>query len=275
MYVTMRSPITRWVGGKMHLVDILSRDLPSFNTYIEPCAGSACLCFHIRPSKFILNDTNTHLTNVFSSIRADPEEVYSNLRTITHHYNISNAEERNRLYYDIRDEFNVNNELSKAEKAAYFVFLNKTCFNGLCRYNKKKHFNVSHNKKVKLDIPSFKEWIDMHSIMENGDIYNLNYEDIVYKAIQGDFIYFDPPHTFNIIQHKRMHFLFKKCDSLGVYAMMTFVDDPVLNDMYSCYELERVHTQHGMGKTKDAIMIVRSWLKKESFSDVKSYIISF
>ena len=133
-------PFLKWAGGKSRLVPILRKCVPrNFGRYFEPFLGGGALFFNLLPASAVLGDSNCELIHCFKTVRDRPNEVTEHLRTL------SVGEEE---YYRIRG---INPEtLSSTARAARFIYLNKTCFNGLYRVNKKGLFNTPFGKYKKV-----------------------------------------------------------------------------------------------------------------------------
>ena len=178
-------PFLRWAGSKRlllkHLIPLIPRH---FGTYFEPFLGSGSLYFHLQPKKAALNDKANNVIDLFRALRNDVEGVLSHIKTLT------NDE---KTYYFIRS----NRSVDPQQRAAEFLFLNKTCWNGLYRVNMSGNFNVPYgNNKVA-------EIVDTENLRRCAELLhetkpvltNIDFEEAVtgYKA--GDFAYFDPPYV--------------------------------------------------------------------------------
>ena len=125
-------PFLKWAGGKTQLIPELSKYIPvSFNKYIEPFIGGGAFFFYLNPEKAIISDSNEELITTYAAVRDNVEEIIVTLNEY------KNEES---FFYKIR-ALNPN-KLSVTERAARLIYLNKTCFNGLYRVNKKGEFNV-------------------------------------------------------------------------------------------------------------------------------------
>ena len=124
-------PVVKWAGGKTQMLDILVLNKPEkFNKYIEPFIGGGALFFDLSPENAIISDSNPELINLYKVIADDVDELIVKLKEM------KNEEE---FYYMVRATNP--DTLTKIEKAARTLFLNRTCFNGLYRVNKKGEFN--------------------------------------------------------------------------------------------------------------------------------------
>lgn len=178
-------PFLNWAGGKRWLAKnhLSSSIFPKYKRYIEPFAGSAAMFFAEKPELAVLNDVNTNLTKTYTAIKNNWFKVYKYLEE--HHY--SHGPE---YYYFIR-EFDTANIY---EEAAKFIYLNRTCFNGLYRVNQDGQFNVPIGTKTKaiLDTDNF---LLVSKLLKNVEILNKDFQMIVDSTSAGDFIFVDPPYT--------------------------------------------------------------------------------
>lgn len=150
-------PFVKWAGGKGSLIKQLVNYLPNDIeeqqnvTYIEPFVGGGAMLFYMLThytniKRAIINDVNEDLISCYLLIKNDPLKLIALLREIKEeYYQLANIEEKTRYYYKMREKYN-NNDFAKGERAACFIFLNKTCFNGLYRVNTKGKFNVPFGK---------------------------------------------------------------------------------------------------------------------------------
>lgn len=186
-------PFLKWAGGKRWLVEQHSSLFPrKFNCYIEPFLGSGSVFFHLAPSRAILSDANADLIACYTQIRDSPEKLAELLRE--HHENHCSD-----YYYEIRaTEFG-----SETEQAAKFLYLNRTCFNGIYRVNLKGEFNVPIGTKTNVVLKSD----DFHGVserLENALIVHGDFAESMRRAMEGDFVYVDPPYT---VRHNTNGFL--------------------------------------------------------------------
>ena len=129
-------PVLKWAGGKTQLLPELVEKMPdNYNNYIEPFFGGGALFFHTQPSTAILADINPELANLYEMVKSKPAAIIELLETY------ENTED---FFYNLRSEDR--ESLSKEKQAARTLYLNKTCFNGLYRVNKKGHFNTPYGR---------------------------------------------------------------------------------------------------------------------------------
>lgn len=178
-------PFVKWVGGKRSLLDELHKHLPeSFNTYYEPFVGGGALFFSIydKVKKAVLSDTNFELIITYKVIQKEPQKLIEALR--------KHSEKHSKeYYYKIRST----NPKTAINIASRFLYLNKTCFNGLYRVNKQGKFNSPIGDYKDPNIVQEENILACHEALQGVDIYNYTFEKIPLPS-KGDFVYFDPPY---------------------------------------------------------------------------------
>lgn len=179
------SPFLKWVGGKSQLLSELTKYVPlKFNSYIEPFVGGGALFFHLSPEVAIINDSNEELINAYRVVRDDVEELIEILSTYDYDED---------FYYELRANSPL--KLSKIERAARLLYLNKTCFNGLYRVNKKNEFNVPFGSYSNPTICNSEKLLAANKVLQNTIIECGDYKSTLNKyAKRGDLIYIDPPY---------------------------------------------------------------------------------
>lgn len=199
-------PFVKWAGGKGSLVKILASHLPSDFcdkenvTYIEPFVGGGAMLFYMLTHfpnirRVVINDVNADLILCYQLIKNNPQILIEQLKQIENEYKpLQTMEEKSIYYYNMRDKYN-STLLMDYKRAACFIFLNKTCFNGLYRVNSNGKFNVPFGKYKKPVICDDKLIMTDHEFLKNVDIYAGNYSEISRHLGNGYiFIYIDPPY---------------------------------------------------------------------------------
>ena len=177
-------PILRWAGSKRKLLPILHKNVPiSFNRYVEPFCGSACLFFSLNPEKAILGDINPDLIHTYSIIKKHPRLLARRAKAI------SNDDE---TYYATRDLDP--EDLQSIDRAVRFIYLNRFCFNGVYRTNKAGKFNVPKGTRTGI-IPSEARFYRCHIALRNAQILECDFQNIIDYLEPNDFIYLDPPYA--------------------------------------------------------------------------------
>ena len=234
----------KWAGGKTQLLDQFKKFFPKkFNGYLEPFVGSGAVFFYIKrkynPKRVIISDNNEDLINTYIVFRDNLEDLIKLLK-------IHKRNHCKEYYYKIR-ETDVN-ELSNVEKAARFLYLNKTCYNGLYRVNSKGKFNVPFGRYKNPNIVNEKNLRKAHKLLQGVTIKLQSFEKVLEDAESGDFIYFDPPYyplskTANFTSYTRDAFLddeqrklaevYKKLDERGCLLMLSNSDTEFIKNLYS------------------------------------------
>lgn len=177
-------PFLKWAGGKRWLMP-LARQLATqkLGTYYEPFVGSGAMFFALRPQKSVLSDFNDELMAVYAAIRQDWDAVVRELKR--HHRNHCSD-----YYYEIR----ASRPRSEHTKAARFIYLNRTCWNGLYRVNRDGFFNTPIGTKtsVLLDTDDFEA---VARSLRGATLMSGDFESVIDRAGQGDFVFADPPYT--------------------------------------------------------------------------------
>ena len=187
------SPVVKWVGGKRQLLSALLPYVKKqpYTRYIEPFIGGGALLLALLPEKAIINDYNKELINVYEVIQNDVSSLIACL--MEHEKKHSKA-----YFYAIRSEDRKEDfkSTSPVDRAARFLYLNKTCYNGLFRVNAKDQFNVPFGQYKHPNIVNREGLIALAKYFTENQvhIYSKDYADILAMAHPGDFVYLDPPY---------------------------------------------------------------------------------
>lgn len=200
-------PFIKWAGGKSQLLPDIRKKYPkelgkSITKYCEPFVGGGAVLFDVLSNyeidEVLINDINAELTNTYSHIKNHLAELLLELTKMQEHFWPLDAEKRKEYYYEKRERFNflkVNgDEAVNLEKAALFIFLNKTCFNGLFRVNKKGLFNVPMGAYKKPMICDKSNLTAISGLLENVTIKRGDYKECLEFIDENTFIYIDPPY---------------------------------------------------------------------------------
>ncbi len=198
-------PFIKWVGGKSQLIEQLDAQLPAdFGnledvTYIEPFVGGGAMLFYMLQRYpniryAVINDINPDLTTCYRVVRDTPEQLIDSLTDIENNYRTIQTEEGKKDFYlAVRERYNQKN-LDPIENTTLFFFLNRTCFNGLYRVNKKGLFNVPFGKYANPTICD-PETIRLDSqILQRVEILTGEFENTYNYAEGNTLFYFDPPY---------------------------------------------------------------------------------
>lgn len=268
----LSKPFLKWAGGKGQLLNKFKELYPQelingeVKIYIEPFVGGGAVLFDILQNyqieKAYINDINKELINCYRCIKANVEEVIKQLDILEKEYLTS--EDRAIYFYKVRDRYNEIqlNAHYDFEKCADFIFLNKTCFNGLYRVNKDGKFNVPHGK-YKNPLICDKENLRLCSnLLQKVEISCGNYEQILEKVGNNTFLYFDPPYrplieNNSFVSYDKSGFddndqiklaeNYKALDDKNCLLMLSNSDpkntneeDNFFDDIYKGFEIKRV-----------------------------------
>ena len=266
-------PFIKWVGGKSQLIEQLDAQLPAdFDsledvTYIEPFVGGGAMLFYMLQhypniNHAIINDINPDLTTCYRIVRDNPKELISSLQDIENTYLSLNTEEaRKEFFMVVRNRYNEKN-LDPIENTTKFFFLNKTCFNGLYRVNKKGLFNVPFGRYSNPTICNPETILKDSELLQRVEILNGDFEE-TFKYAQGNTLfYFDPPYrplndtssfnnyakeAFNDDAQIRLKKYCNRINDAGFKFMLSNSDSKSVNGednffdvLYAAYQIERV-----------------------------------
>lgn len=242
-------PFVKWAGGKGRLIEQLRAHLPAkFNAYFEPFMGGAALFFALKPERATLTDMSAELVNCYQVVRNSVEPLITQLQTIKH---------SKRTFYKIRaaDRRTDYWTLSAVERAARFIYLNKTCFNGLYRVNSRGEFNVPFGSYKK---PNFIDSENLRAcsvLLQQVKIERASFENVLHHAQAGDFVYFDPPYVplsdtasftaydsegFTSEDQIRLRDVFRELTDRKVNAMLSNSNTSLIRQLYAGFNIHEV-----------------------------------
>ena len=258
------SPILKWAGGKRQLLSEIIPLVPSsFNTYFEPFVGAGAVLLELQPQRAIVNDANTELIIVYEVIRDNPDELIALLRE--HEANHSKD-----YYYQIRD-LDRNREkfdsLDKIFKAARMIYLNRTCFNGLYRVNRKGYFNtpMGRNSSIQIVNETGIQKISQYLNSANVSFLNSDYRTAIETVSAGDFVFLDPPYfptnRDSFVRYdmspfgvEQQHELKAVCDQMtqkGIPFIETNSDCDEIRELYADYRLIEIDVRRSINAKID------------------------
>lgn len=223
-------PFVKWAGGKSKLLSELTGYLPqTFGSYYEGFVGGGALFFELQPEKAVLIDRNAELITTYTVIRDTVEELLEHLRRHVHDKD---------YYYSMRDADRSEDfkRWSPIERASRFIFLNKTCFNGLYRVNSRGEFNVPFGDYSAPTIADDENLRRVSEVLKAADLLDSGFDSVADRAVAGDFVYFDPPYAplsktanftsysaggFSIADQVRLRDVCRELANRGVSVMIT------------------------------------------------------
>ncbi len=271
MEITKRSakPFVKWAGGKTQLIKHIDSKISSnTHTYIEPFVGGGALLFYLlnhypNLKNVVINDINADLIDTYKTIKNNVERLISLLLKWQKEYYkvLGNTEQKKEYYYAKRTLFNKRNA-DKITQSALFIFLNKTCFNGLYRVNRKNEFNVPIGNYKKPLICDAENLTAVHFALQRVKILHGDFEQTLSFAENETLFYFDPPYKplnktssfnayakdeFNDAEQIRLANFCKKIDSLGYNWILSNSDvksnnpnDDFFDNLFKDFQINRV-----------------------------------
>jgi DNA adenine methylase len=246
-------PFIKWVGGKGKLLGQLLPLLPpgaELMRHVEPFAGGAALFFARRPGRALLCDVNPALTDLYLAVRDDVDSVIEALEPLVAQHAAASGS-----YYAVRERYNARRSASRAERAAMFVYLNKTCFNGLHRVNRKGEFNVPEGRYKNPRILDEENLRSASAALAGCEIKNQGFEALLGSAKPGDFVYLDPPYEpvsrtsnftsyaeegFSQRDQERLRDVYAELDRRGCKLMLSNSDAPFIRELYRSWRIDLV-----------------------------------
>ncbi|MFA5460714.1 MAG: DNA adenine methylase [Sulfurimonas sp.] len=277
---TKYQPFVKWVGGKRGLLSQIIPLIPEdFNNYFEPFVGGGALFFELysqgklKDKNVYLFDINSELINAYNIVKSNPFDLVKELQKFKEKHS-------KEFYYEVRawDREEKFLKRSKIERASRFIYLNKTCFNGLYRVNSKGYHNVPIGSYKN---PNICDELVIHNASEalqNAKILNSSYKDVLLHAKENDFVYFDPPYypltptssftsyNENAFLDKEQKELFEAFDKLAKqnsHVMHSNSDTDFINELYKEFEIKNIQANRfinskSSGRGKISEVLVRS-----------------
>ncbi len=274
-------PFLKWAGGKTQLLDEFDKRLPlkikdnkTIKRYIEPFIGGGAMFFFLKRKYNIkesfLFDINPELIIAYKVIQKGHKALLDRLSEIKHKHLQKSEDMRREHYYHIRDKYNKQIENFNynsfndewIERVTYLIFLNKTCFNGLFRQNKKGEFNVPFGRYKNPSIYNENNIIQVSKALKNTEIFYGDFTRSSKYIEKGSFVYFDPPYrplnrTSSFTKYSKDGFFdedqirlskfFDEMDKKEAYLMLSNsdpknndIDDHFFDELYKNYNINRV-----------------------------------
>lgn len=283
---TVPYPFLKWAGGKGRMIGHIIPRMPSkIKTYYEPFIGGGAVFFELaRQKRFeraVIADCNEELINTYRAIKNNIDALVRELQEGNYKYDRENY---------LRVRAIVPKDLSNIERAARFVFLMRTCFNGLYRVNSKTGaFNVPFGKYKNPKICDEPNLRAISTTLQNVEILAIDFEKAVEDAKPGDVAYFDPPYVptsktskftaysmagFTEADHRRLAACFSKLSSEGVCCVLSNSFAPLAVELYEKYGITEVMGARSVGgpasyrKPKKEIVVSAGWEPEEPESEI-------
>jgi DNA adenine methylase len=244
-------PCVKWAGGKRALLPEILHRLPAkIGTYFEPFLGGGAVFFALAAEKrfkrAVLADSNEELITTYAGVASECGGVISHLKVHAHRHS-------EKWFYTIR----ASNPSDRAERAARMIYLNRTCFNGLYRVNRKGQFNVPFGKYTNPTICDEENLRAVSNVFRESSAWlsSSDFEKAVVPAKRGDTVYFDCPYApasetasftaytaggFGSVDQERLRDVARKLIDRGVHVLLSNSDTPFVRDLYKDFKLEEV-----------------------------------
>ncbi|WP_422445088.1 DNA adenine methylase [Thermoanaerobacterium sp. DL9XJH110] len=273
-------PFLKWAGGKGQLLDTFKQYFPKelasgkIKRYVEPFLGGGAVFFHIVQNydvdEFYLIDINEELILTYKVIQNDVHELLQQLKCLENIYLSLSVEKRREFYYKIRRDFNKEKakfnfseyDVNWIKRAAYVIFLNRTCFNGLFRVNSKGEFNVPFGRYKNPKICDEKNLLAVNKCLQKAVVLQGDFEKCFTYVDKSTFVYLDPPYrpisqTANFTSYSKDNFddeaqrrlarIYKEMDAKGAKLMLSNSDpknedpqDNFFEDLYSGFNIFKI-----------------------------------
>jgi DNA adenine methylase len=284
----IQKPFLKWVGGKSEILDKVFSKFPTHITNYHEIflgGGSVLLCLlslveqkKITVSgKIYASDFNEKLINVYKSIQSKPKLLS---RYLDHYMNIyNNSDDKQTTYYELRELYNTIDNKTMS-KSALFIILNKLCFRGLYRENKKGYFNVSFGNYKKPLIPSKDEILKISSLIKNVIFTHQSFTESLHCSLLiGDFVYLDPPYLpenynsftgyngagFDKEMHKKLFYMIKLFKGIKINFLMSNSYTDNLIEIFKLYPTERIIVSRRINSKKPQSKTYESLIYNEPY----------
>ena len=298
-------PFLKWAGGKTQLISEIEKNLPNttVTTYIEPFVGSGAVLFWVlsefdKLKKAVVNDINEDLINTYKTIQSKPKELISILEILQNEYHsLENLDDKKKEYYYQKRELFNNRIQSQTEHSALFIFLNRTCFNGLYRVNRKNEFNVPIGSYKKPTICDRANLLAVSEVLQKVELLCGDFEQTFDYARDNTLFYFDPPYKplsetssfnsytkdeFNDEEQVRLKNFCERLDNLGHHWILSNSDvkgknpdDNFFDDLYADFEIKRVDAKRSINANPEKRGLLKELLITNSTNRHFSYAVNF
>lgn len=287
-------PFLKWVGGKQKALPSLKENYPvglgagKIKRYIEPFLGGGAVLFDILQTynidEVIVGDMNSDLIATYEAVKNNVEELFEQLEFYQNTYDVMADEQREEFYYIVRERFNkfTGKSLSnkeRVEQAARFIFLNKTCFNGLYRVNKSGFFNVPVGRYKSPKILDEEKLFNVSALLQNVQFYIGDYQQMGDMIDEETFVYLDPPYRpisatssfreycrsgFNDDHQRELAAFYREMSKRGAFMMLSNSDpnDGFFDELYGDYQMNRIQANRSLncdatkrGKVSELLII--------------------
>lgn len=253
----MPKPLIKWIGGKSKLLKELVLYVPNdYSNYIEPFVGSGALAFRLAANNGIIGDANTELMNFYTQVRDNPLELLQLAKA----YDTSEESYYVVRSYDRTADWRDNT--SCLTRAARFLFLNRTSFNGMWRVNSSGKMNAPYGKYDKIIFPTQDHIISISKILRKTTLLNVDFYDTIEYVDENTFVYLDPPsipHSetakftnysskgFDMEDQHRLRAYCKEITARGGKFLLSNSDTSLTRELYQDFDIVSLSVYHCVG----------------------------
>ena len=228
------SPPLKWAGGKRWLVPYLKPVWQQHNHHrlVEPFCGGLAIPLGLRPERALLSDINPHLVNFFRQLQHGLES------------NLVSADNEKSLFYQRRDRFNTliqANNYETAEAALLFYYLNRTGYNGLCRFNSDGFYNVPKGSYKHINYMTTAHFAPYREVLADWEFRVGDFEEL--ELLPGDFVYADPPYDVPFTQYFKENFYWE--DQIRLAEWLARHDGPVVLSNQATERIRELYADYG------------------------------
>lgn len=257
-------PIVKWAGGKQQLLTQLAPYIPYGYLYVEPFVGSGAVWLHAHPHDAIINDSNKELINVYKVVRDFPDELIALLEqheaaNSSNHFSEVRAWDRDSATFS---------KLSNVEHAARFIYLNKTCYNGLYRVNSEGQFNVPYGRYKHPNIVNEPDIRALHDYLAGNDIDIRcgDYANVLKNLPNNAYVYLDPPYMpvsetasftdytaggFDYKEQARLRDWCVRLRAKGIRFIESNSDTPAVRELYKDFIIRTIPARRSINSRGD------------------------
>ncbi|MBS0851271.1 DNA adenine methylase [Enterobacter sp. JGM127] len=259
--MAIKTPL-KWVGSKARLMPQLRNHFPEGKRLVEPFAGSCAVMMNTEYDEYLIADLNPDLVNLYKAMAYHTEPFLMELEALFSAGGLGDQESRAIFYYAVRDAFNLSgkaNGSESVEAAARFMYLNRHCFNGLCRYNRRGQFNVPFGKYKKNYFP-LDEVRAFAEKAKRATFITAHYSETLALVREGDVVYCDPPYLtesgnftsytqsgFSHLDQGRLARKLRKIARKGISVVASNSDLEMVHYLYSGFQAVRINAPRSVG----------------------------
>lgn len=252
------TPFLKWAGGKASVATEIESYLPADwrdRTYREPFLGGGAMFFHLRPARAVLSDTLHDLIATYEIVRDQVDDLIPKLEKLR-------SKHDEKQFYAVREQFNAKKNAPAVDRAAWLIYLNKTCFNGLYRTNRSGGFNVPFGRFKNPSVVHPERMRAASQALQGADLRQAGFEALLDDAEKGDVIYLDPPYdpvsrTANFASYAHGGFttddqrsladVFRKLDRRGCLLALSNNNTDLVRELYEGFDFEPIEVARLIG----------------------------